>query len=162
MKRIGRPPSCLCEECRKCKRRVYMMQWYRNKTPEQRTALIARRNKELVRINDRRRYDRHTEERRRTAEVWGRKNPEKRRQCYLRFVDRHPEQIKAKTLVNSAIRKGILIRQPCQDCGHPKTQAHHPDYSNPLEVQWLCSVHHGLTRKKPRHIATVYPNTPLK
>lgn len=44
--------------------------------------------------------------------------------------------------VQYAIRTGKMIRQPCQVCG-AKAQAHHTDYSRPLEVQWLCSVHHG-------------------
>lgn len=42
-----------------------------------------------------------------------------------------------------AIRSGQLVKQPCQVCGDPKSQAHHDDYSKPLEVQWLCSKHHG-------------------
>lgn len=41
-----------------------------------------------------------------------------------------------------AVRGGRLIREPCSVCGSPKSQAHHPDYSRPLDVLWLCQSHH--------------------
>jgi hypothetical protein len=55
---------------------------------------------------------------------------------------RHPEKAAARTAVMTAIRNGSLIRQPCEVCGEPKAQAHHEDYSKPLEVRWLCFRHH--------------------
>lgn len=54
----------------------------------------------------------------------------------------NPEQYKAHCIVNNAIRDRKLIPQPCEICGTEPAQAHHPDYSKPLEVQWLCRVHH--------------------
>ena len=49
---------------------------------------------------------------------------------------------RAHGIVASAIKKGILVRQPCQECGLPNGDAHHKDYSKPLEVEWLCERHH--------------------
>lgn len=40
------------------------------------------------------------------------------------------------------IREGMLIRQPCEVCGNEKVEAHHDDYFKPLEVRWLCKLHH--------------------
>ena len=49
----------------------------------------------------------------------------------------------ARDLVNSEIRKGYLIPQPCEACGTSiSIEAHHDDYSKPLHVRWLCVVHH--------------------
>lgn len=49
--------------------------------------------------------------------------------------------------VDRAIRKCLLTRLPCQMCGSTKNvHAHHDDYENPLDVMWLCVVHH-----KARH-----------
>lgn len=44
--------------------------------------------------------------------------------------------------VQEAIRRGRLIKQPCEKCGNAKVHAHHDDYLKPLEVRWLCSLHH--------------------
>lgn len=40
--------------------------------------------------------------------------------------------------VHKALVVGTLIREACRDCGAEKVQAHHPDYSKPLDVIWLC------------------------
>ena len=56
--------------------------------------------------------------------------------------ERNPEKYKAVTAVGNAIRDGRLIRQPCEICGEKKVEAHHDDYSKPLEVRWLCRKHH--------------------
>src|SRR5512146_416701 len=39
------------------------------------------------------------------------------------------------------LRRGKIQRQPCELCGAP-AEAHHHDYSKPLEVRWLCRPHH--------------------
>lgn len=51
---------------------------------------------------------------------------------------------KARTLTGQAIKRGHLIKQPCQQCGAFDVQAHHHDYSKPLDIVWLC---------KPCHLA---------
>lgn len=55
---------------------------------------------------------------------------------------RNPMKEKARTAVGNAIRDGRLIRLPCEECGDPKSEAHHTDYSKPLDVVWLCFQHH--------------------
>jgi len=45
--------------------------------------------------------------------------------------------------VRNAIRSGKLRPQPCIVCGE-KAEAHHSDYSKPLDVDWLCRKHHAL------------------
>lgn len=49
---------------------------------------------------------------------------------------------KAREAVKTALYKGILFRQNCIVCGVDKTEAHHPDYTKPLMVVWLCKKHH--------------------
>jgi hypothetical protein len=48
----------------------------------------------------------------------------------------------ANVAVGNAIRDGRLIRQPCEVCGETKVEAHHTDYTQPLNVMWLCREHH--------------------
>lgn len=54
----------------------------------------------------------------------------------------HPERRLAHQSVQTAVRNGTLIAMPCSVCGSAKTHAHHDDYSKPLDVEWLCHMHH--------------------
>lgn len=49
----------------------------------------------------------------------------------------------ARVRLGQAKRRGIIIQLPCADCGSNDSQAHHEDYSKPLEVDWLCRDCHG-------------------
>jgi hypothetical protein len=50
---------------------------------------------------------------------------------------RNPIKTKAWNAVSNAVRDGRLLRQPCEICG-AKAEAHHEDYTKPLEVRWMC------------------------
>lgn len=63
-------------------------------------------------------------------------------EIHQRYKQRHPERILATNAVNNAIRDGALTKLPCLICGNKNVEGHHPDYSRPLDVVWLCSVHH--------------------
>jgi hypothetical protein len=64
------------------------------------------------------------------------------------YQQKYPERIKAQNSVGTAIRNGKLAKQPCTVCGVRKVEAHHPDYSKPLKVVWLCRKHHRAVHKK--------------
>src|SRR5690348_139354 len=49
---------------------------------------------------------------------------------------------RARAAVQQAILSGRLERQPCEVCGAKTVDAHHDDYTQPLEVRWLCRRHH--------------------
>jgi hypothetical protein len=57
------------------------------------------------------------------------------------------EKIRARGL---AIRRNPMSPGFCQRCGgFPKTlHRHHPDYSKPGEIVWLCPPCHGLQHRK--------------
>lgn len=66
---------------------------------------------------------------------------------------------RAKQMVSEALRRGTLIRaSTCEKCGRSGgrtlggaqiIQGHHPDYSRPLLVEWLCIQCHRDVTPKP-------------
>ena len=80
---------------------------------------------------------------------WREKHPEKaivsqRKAIQIQRV-KFPEKNKARKLVFTALREGFMMRpDKCSDCNKEcKPDAHHPDYSKPLEVIWLCRECHN-------------------
>ena len=80
----------------------------------------------------------------REAKAKYRQTPQhKRYQAAYQKARRHGKdntQYLARAVVGNAIREGRLTRQPCEVCGS-KAEAHHSDYSRPLDVRWLCRAH---------------------
>ena len=58
------------------------------------------------------------------------------------YREKYPNKYKAVTMVNNAIRRKKLFKQPCEECNREDTHAHHDDYAKPLTVRWLCPPHH--------------------
>ena len=50
----------------------------------------------------------------------------------------HPDRYAARNAVRHGVASGRLTKLPCAHCGDPKSEAHHHDYSKPLDVEWLC------------------------
>lgn len=63
---------------------------------------------------------------------------------------KYPEKEKARREMQSALRKGIIKREPCEVCDNPRSQGHHEDYTKPLQVRWLCAIHHRQADDKLR------------
>lgn len=66
----------------------------------------------------------------------------------LANINRHPSKQKARSVVMIALRNGTLTKpEKCEarwglvECWG-RIEAHHKDYSKPLEVKWLCMGHH--------------------
>lgn len=66
-----------------------------------------------------------------------------------KFKAANPEKVRVQQIVRQAIRSGKLARPAaCSQCGAAcKPDAHHSDYSRPLDVTWVCrkchvDIHH--------------------
>lgn len=64
-----------------------------------------------------------------------------------KWVSKNPEKSRAHLKVKQALKAGKLKKEPCF-CGELKVDGHHPDYSKPLEVIWLCRLHHKQLHSK--------------
>jgi hypothetical protein len=65
----------------------------------------------------------------------------------------NPDGAKAHTIANNAVRDGKLQRiNECEGCGREdvRIQKHHPDYTDPLFVVWLCKPCHAIADKLRR------------
>lgn len=61
------------------------------------------------------------------------------------WTERHPQAVAARRALNRAVAKGIIMpAEICQayGCEETRLDAHHANYSRPLEVAWFCRSHH--------------------
>jgi len=65
-----------------------------------------------------------------------------------RYKSSNPLKYQAHNKISNALRNGKLIRGVCVICGSKNVHAHHPDYSKPLDVIWLCPKHHKEEHKR--------------
>jgi hypothetical protein len=76
-----------------------------------------------------------------------------KREWQRRKRQKNPLKYKAYNAVARAVASGKLVPKPCAVCGDLPTEAHHHDYSKPLEVNWLCQKHHlELHRRETRRL----------
>lgn len=47
-----------------------------------------------------------------------------------------------RVLIYLIDREGKIMKLPCSQCGAQEAEKHHPDYSQPLLIVWLCSSCH--------------------
>lgn len=133
--KLSRAKDGLSGWCKKCKTE-YLNEWrkltgnrelYRARAKE-RYASVDGREKCILALK---RY--------RLTEKWKKKNAENSK----KYRHKNKEKNKARLLVKEAIRVGRIVRGDCYVCGKKKTHAHHDDYSKPLDVVWLCHLHHN-------------------
>lgn len=127
-------------------------QYYRTNCERIRESTKEWRNKNPEYIKIWRKENRKKENKRTAA--WRLENPEKYKESFLKscakYKKKNPVKIRAHDLLNLAIKCGKIKRGICVDCGDENTDGHHADYSKPLEVIWLCRIHHQQLHVKER------------
>lgn len=82
--------------------------------------------------------------------LWKKNNRDKLRQYSATARKKFPFKAAARSYVSAAIKEGILVRpEICSKCTkNCKAEAHHEDYTRPLEVIWLCRKCHAFIHRK--------------
>lgn len=73
---------------------------------------------------------------------WSKRNRKKVSERLLKYVHKYPEKYRAHWLVRMAIKRNNLKKENCAICDSINVHAHHEDYDYPLDVVWLCPLHH--------------------
>ena len=122
-------PSGLDTYCKNCKKKI-MREYYKA-------------NAERVCLRVGRHYAANRDKVCETVRNYRRDNPQKIKDKHRAWERAFPEKKKAQHALWYATQQGVISRQPCEVCGITEgVEAHHDDYSKPLEVRWLCRSHH--------------------
>jgi hypothetical protein len=98
--------------------------------------------------------DKYAEEKKLRDSQWRLKNPDKvkehRRVAARNQRKNDPEKVSARLAIMHEIKMGRIVKpNNCSRClKECKPEGHHPDYSKPLEVIWLCRQCHNKEHKK--------------
>lgn len=81
------------------------------------------------------------------SKVWRQKHREelleRQKEYQKKYIDNNTDVSKSHSKVHAAIKQGRLVKKPCEICGEKIAEAHHDDYSKPLDVRWLCKKCHA-------------------
>jgi hypothetical protein len=98
-----------------------------------------------------RKYNRgpYTENQKEYQRRYYKKNIDEIKEYKAKWGENNIVKVRASSKVHSALKKGILSKpDQCERCGMAGgLHAHHPDYSQPLKVEWLCGSCHGIEHR---------------
>lgn len=84
-----------------------------------------------------------TEHHRQYMRQWRKEHPNYYVEIQRQWHKKNPKASSARKRVSDALNSGTLKRGLCLSCGAEKVEAHHHDYSKPLDVVWLCRQCHA-------------------
>ncbi len=124
-RRLGR--SSVCRKCTGAKKKAAHRRRMDAITPEQRELIRAAKNVSHQRY---------------IAENFDRVHANRLARRLAARIEA-PERKRAQLAAQRAVQRGVLVRAPCERCAAQVAQAHHEDYSKPLDVVWLCRRCHA-------------------
>lgn len=74
--------------------------------------------------------------------AWNAAHPGYATRKHAEWLSRNRWRQRVKDATRRAVKAGRIAKWPCEVCGSEHVDAHHPDYSAPLAVVWLCREHH--------------------
>lgn len=127
-------------------------------------------NRERIRQQDKEAYMKDPDKFRQKARISQKKyfdspkGKEKYKQEGLKLREKYPEKARARSLLSNAVCEGKIIRpSQCSLClsSDGVVEGHHPDYSKPLDVIWVCkSCHFVIHERIKYHRERLNPENP--
>ncbi len=126
------------KKCSECKEDKMLSEFYRDRTQVDGHHGYCKKCSSIARYKNREKTRKHVRE-------WLRENikkhPEYNQRSRERLIKLGRDKVYSE--YQTALKKGIIKKEPCKICKKKyRVNGHHPDYSKPLEVIWLCPIHH--------------------
>lgn len=137
-------PTHICKQCGE-RKAVKEFNRHHRQGPYEPWNLSICKNCSHRRYEQRRAVPRQLRKLHKASRAWKQTNPERHAKLAREYRERHPEKIVAQNRLNYAVRKGRVVRLPCEVCGTTdRVHGHHPSYDPKdwYNVRWLCSVCH--------------------
>ena len=65
-----------------------------------------------------------------------------------KYYIKNKYRVLAKCKLADALDQGKITKLPCWICGDLLVDGHHPNYTSPLDVIWLCKICHAKEHRK--------------
>ncbi len=112
-------------------------------------AKLHKRDPQVVATHRQKNYVKNVARERARTRSYYKSNPEVYIARPKKWKADNPEKSECHKLLHAAIRSGRMDKpSACQLCGSCRPEAHHEDYSKPLEVTWLCAACHKARHRK--------------
>lgn len=136
---------CFKSSCNKCLSKKSIKYHHKNrKECLKRLSRYYWSHKIYIRDQRRKHYINNREKIINRSVLWAKNNIEKVKENR----NKHSFKIKARSILNRAVKAGFIKKFPCHNCGNKIAHAHHSDYSKPLKVIWLCPPCHSAEHRK--------------
>ena len=140
------------KKCSECGRELPLDQFNKNRGSKDG---LQDRCRECFSKYNRKRYAKYREAIKDRVKRYKEENPANELETRLKACEKNPTAKNAYRAVDAAIRAGVIDRSDrCSGCGcsnrEHRIEAHHSDYSRPLDVIWLCPVCHKALDAKRR------------
>lgn len=143
-------PDTKCKECAKAYSRRYAEEHAEHYKQYRKQRYMEHREEDMLRNKAWREANR--DKHNAYCRKWNNEHADDRREYLREYRIAHPERMRAQGIVNTRISRGKLTKpMACEVCGKVgRVEAHHADYSKPLDVMWVCKKCHYILDKKRR------------
>jgi len=115
-------------KCKECNKKDVQVNYRKN--------ISHFKNYDQIRNQKRKEYNKEK------SRVYRDKYPEKVQNAKRKWIREHNLERAAHIILKNRLRDGKVKKGLCQICKSSEVEAHHYDYTKPVNVIWLCKKHH--------------------